>query len=259
MGPTYGVVGGGVLQVLFLLPGLRGQGLRLAPVLDFTNQGLREIGRLLAPNGLSVGVNYGGFIVDTAFGSRSTQIAGLPALFNAWMLVGLPIALIGQAIGQAAFPRLADKAAAQQWWEMRQTLVRAMGAAMGLAVPALLTLLLLGRTVIQFLFERGKFDAAAGDLTFQVLGIYAVGLPFYVATELVTRGLIALRDTRTPLITNLLQLGGRILLMTLLFEQMDVLAVPAAFAISASVETLLLSAVLWVKLKRREQAALAAQ
>ena len=259
MGPTYGVVGGAVLQVLFLLPGLSGQGLRLAPVLDFTNQGLREIGRLLAPNGLSVGVNYGGFIVDTAFGSRSTQIAGLPALFNAWMLVGLPIALIGQAIGQAVFPRLADKAATQQWWEMRQTLLRAMGAAMGLAVPALLTLLLLGRTAIRFLFERGKFDAAAGDLTFQVLGIYAMALPFYVATELVTRGLIALRDTRSPLITNLLQLGGRILLMTILFEQMDVLAVPAAFAISASVESLSLSAVLWVKLRRREQAALAAQ
>ena len=255
LGPTYGVVGGAVLQVLFLLPGLSGQGLRLAPALDFTDRGLREIGRLLAPNGLSVGVNYGGFIVDTAFGSRSMQIAGLPALFNAWMLVGLPIALIGQAIGQAAFPRLADKAAAQQWWEMRQTLLRAMGAAMGLAVPALLTLLLLGRAVIRILFERGKFDPAAGDLTFQVLGIYAAALPFYVATELVTRGLIALRDTRTPLITNLLQLGGRIGLMTLLFEQMDVLAVPAAFAISASVETILLTSVLWLKLRRRERAA----
>jgi putative peptidoglycan lipid II flippase len=251
LGPTYGVVGGAVLQVLFLLPGLSGQGLRLAPTLDLADRGLREIGRLLAPNGLAVGVNYGGFIVDTAFGSRSAQIAGLPALFNAWMLVGLPIALIGQALGQAAFPRLAESAAALQWKEMRRTLLRASGAALGLAFPALAALLLLGRFVIRILFERGKFDASAGNLTFQVLEIYAVALPFYVATELVTRGLIALRDTRTPLLTNLLQFAGRILLMTLLFPRLDVLAVPAAFAISASLETLLLSIVLWVSLRRR--------
>jgi peptidoglycan biosynthesis protein MviN/MurJ (putative lipid II flippase) len=31
----------------------------------------------------------------------------VPALHNAWLLVTLPIALLGQAIGQAAFPRLA--------------------------------------------------------------------------------------------------------------------------------------------------------
>jgi putative peptidoglycan lipid II flippase len=135
---------------------------------------------------------------------------------------------------------------------MRQTLLRSLGAALGLAIPALLALLLLGRFVIRILFERGNFDAATGDLTFQVLEIYALALPFYVATELVTRGLIALRDTRTPLFTNLLQFGGRILLMTLLFDRLDVLAVPAAFAISASLETLLLSAVLWVRLRRRE-------
>jgi putative peptidoglycan lipid II flippase len=251
LGPTYGVVAGGVLQVLFLLPGLSGRGLRLAPRFDLADRRLREIGRLLAPNGLSVGVNYAGFIVDTAFGSRSVQVAGLPALFNAWMLVGLPIALIGQAIGQAAFPRLADHAAALQWREMRQTLLRALAAAMGLALPALLALLLLGRLVIRILFEHGNFDPAAGDLTFQVLEIYAVGLPFYVTTELVTRGLIALRDTRTPLITNVLQLAGRILLMVVLFDRMDVLAVPTAFAVSASAETLLLSTVLWVKLQRK--------
>jgi putative peptidoglycan lipid II flippase len=252
LGPTYGVVSGAVLQVLILLPGFRGQGLRLTPTFDLANRGLREIGRLLAPNGLSVGVNYSGFIVDTAFASRSIQIAGLPALFNAWMLVGLPIALIGQAIGQAAFPRLADHAATFRWKEMRQTLLRALGVAMGLVIPAVLVLILLGRFVIRILFERGAFDAAAGNLTFQVLQIYAIALPFYVATELVSRGLIALRDTRTPLLTNLLQLGGRILLMSVLFGQIDVLAVPAAFALSASIETLLLASVLWVQLRRRE-------
>ena len=241
------------LQVLFLLPGLSGQGLRLAPALDLANAGLREIGRLLVPNGLSVGVNYGGFIVDTAFGSRSTRSrrpAGAVQRLDA-----------GGAADRA--DRAGDRAGSlSHGWRIKRP--RCIGGRCARRCCArweprwgwlswrCWPYCCWGGRSSAFCSSAGKFDAAAGDLTFQVLGIYALALPFYVATELVTRGLIALRDTRTPLFTNLLQLGGRILLMTLLFDRMDVLAVPAAFAISASLETLLLSTVLWFQLRRRE-------
>jgi putative peptidoglycan lipid II flippase len=250
-GPTLGVVGGAVLQVLIMLPGFLGGGLALRPYWDPLNDRLREIARLLVPNGLSVSVNYAGFIVDTSFASRAGQAAGLAALYNAWLLVGLPIALLGQAIGQAAFPRLAGHAASEDWGQMRRSLLQSLGAAIGLALPAVLALVLLGRPVIRLLFERGKFDAAAGDLTYSVLTIYTVALPAYVATELVTRGLIALRDTRTPLITNTLQLIGRTVIMSLLIAQLDVVSVPLAFAITASAETIALTTVLLIKLRRR--------
>jgi putative peptidoglycan lipid II flippase len=252
-GPTIGVVGGGVLQALILLPGLSGLGRRFRPILTLADERLREIVRLLIPNGLSVSVNYAGFIVDTAFASGAPEQAGLPALYNAWLLVGLPIALLGQAIGQAAFPRLAEHAAAADWPKMRRSLLQSLGAAIGLAIPALLALLWLGRPVIRLLFERGKFDAAAGDLTYQVLVIYALALPAYVATELVTRGLIALQDTRTPLLTNTLQLAGRTAIMALFVARVGVVAIPAAFAITASLESITLAAVLLMKLRNREK------
>jgi putative peptidoglycan lipid II flippase len=250
-GPTLGVVGGGIFQALVLLPGLSSAGKRIRPLLDLGDARLREIVRLLIPNGLSVGVNYSGFIVDTAFATKAPQTAGLPALYNAWLLVGLPIALLGQAIGQAAFPRLADSAAASDWRRMRRSLLGSLAVALALAVIALLGLLWLGRPVIRILFERGKFDAAAGDLTYRVLFIYALALPAYVATELVTRGLIALRDTRTPLATNTFQLLGRVGILALAVAAFGVLAVPAAFAITASVETLILTTVLLLKLRKR--------
>lgn len=250
-GPTLGVVGGAVLQVVILLPGLAGRGARLRLALDLRDSRLREVARLLVPNGLSVGVNYAGFILDTAFASKAPELAGLPAIQNAWLLVGLPIALLGQAVGQSAFPRLAAHAAAGEWREMRRTLLRSLGAVVALAIPALLGLVFLGRPVIHLLFERGKFDAAAGALTYNVLVAYAVALPLYVATEVITRGLIALRDTRTPLVTNTIQIAGRALLLTLLIGRIGVLSIPVAFAITASIEALLLGAVLLVKLRRR--------
>ncbi len=251
LGPTIGVILGAILQALILSPGLRGQGYRVQLGLDLGNQRVREVGKLLVPNGLSVSVNYAGFIVDTSYATRAANPAGLAAIYNSFLLVGLPIALLGQAVGQAAFPRLAAQAESGNWKEMQRILVRSLGGAIGLALPALAALVFLGRPTIQFLFERGEFTAAAGNLTYQALVAYALALPFYVATEVVTRGLISLRDTRTPLLTNSAQLILRIVLITALLSTFDVVAIPAAFAISASLETLALSTVLFVKLRRR--------
>jgi len=251
LGPTLGVIAGAILQVLILSPGLRGQGYRVRLFLDLGNQRLREVLRLLGPNGLSVGVNYAGFIVDTSFASAALDPAGLPAIYNAFLLVGLPIALLGQAVGQASFPRLSAKAEAGEWSEMRRILLRSLGGAIGLALPAVGALLLLGRPTVRVLFEHGEFTAAAGDLTYRVLVAYALALPAYVATEVTTRGLIALRDTRTPLFTNSGQLLLRVVLISLLLGRLGVVAIPVAFALSATLETLILTAVLLTRLRSR--------
>jgi len=251
--PTVGVIAGAILQTLILFPGLRSGGYGIGLALDLTNQRLHEVVRLLIPNGLAVGVNYAGFIVDTSYATRAVDPAGLAAIYNAFLLVGLPIALLGQAIGQAAFPRLAAQAEAENWTAMRRMLLRSLGAAIGLALPAVAALLLLGRPTIRILFEHGEFTRAAGDLTFRVLVAYAIALPAYIATEVITRGLISLRDTRTPLLTNSGQLILRILLITLLLGTLGVVAIPAAFAISSTIEAFILGTVLFLKLRNRSQ------
>lgn len=250
-GPTFGVIGGAILQVIILSPGLAGGAGRVGLTFGLGDQGLREVIRLLIPNGLSVSVNYAGFIVDTSFATRAREAAGLAAIYNAFLLVGLPIALLGQAVGQAAFPRLTAQAENAEWRPMRRTLFRTLAAVIGLAIPAIAALVLLGRPTIRILFEHGQYNAAAGDLTYLILVVYAVALPSYVITEVVTRGLIALRDTRTPLMTNTAQLIGRPLIILLLIGRLGVVAIPAAFAISATLETITLTIVLLSKLRRR--------
>jgi putative peptidoglycan lipid II flippase len=256
-GPALGVVAGGVMQALIVLPGLRDAGAKLRPAWDLHDPGLRETARLLLPNGLTVGVAYSGFIADTAFASKASEPSGLPAVHNAWLLVGLPIALIGQALGQAAFPRLAAHAASFDWERMRRTLVRALVAVVALAVPAVAGIFVLGRFTIRVLFEHGEFDASAGDVTHDVLVVYALALPACLVAELVTRGLIALRDTQTPLLTNSVQALGRIAIVAALLDSQGVVAIPIAFAATASVEAVVLAAVLARKLRNRLGAAAA--
>lgn len=252
-GPTLGVVAGAVLQVLILSPGLRGSGRSLRLAWDWGDRRLQQVVRLLIPNGLAVSVNYAGFIVDTSFATRAPEEAALPAIYNAFLMVGLPIALLGQAVGQAAFPRLAAHAEARDWPLMRRSLLRSLGAVIVLSIPVILGFYFLGRGTIQILFERGRFGAEAGDLTYAVLMVYAVALPAYVATEVVTRGLIALQDTRTPLITNTFQLVGRAVIIALLLGTLGVLAIPTAFAVTATLEAITLGTILLLRLRRLSQ------
>ena len=249
-GPTLGAVSGAALQVLILLPGLIGQRFRYRPAWEPRDARLREVIRLLIPNGLSVGVGYAGFILDTAFASQAREPAGLPALYNAWLLAALPVTLLGHAVAQSAFPRLAAHVVAAAWPVMRRTLLRTLAASTALSVPIAAGLIVLGRPLIHILFEHGKFDAAAGSLTYALLVPYVIALPAYIATEVVTRGLIALRDTRTPLLTNTAQLAGRAALILWLLDRTGVVAIPIAFAVTASLETLVLGTVLLIKIRR---------
>jgi putative peptidoglycan lipid II flippase len=148
------------------------------------------------------------------------------------------------------FPRLAAHAAVGAYAPLRRDLVRAFGIVVALSLPALALLVALGRPLIHALFEHGRFDAAAGALTYAALVAYAAGLPAYVGSEVASRGLIALRDTRTPLLTNVGQILGRVALMTLLVGQLGVIAVPLAMAAAASIETIGLATVLGFKIGR---------
>ena len=249
-GPTLGVIGGAALQVLILLPGIVGAGTRYRAVWDLANRRLREVGKLLVPNGLAVGVGYAGFIVDTAFASRADDPASLAAIHNAFLLVGLPIALLGQAVGQAAFPRLATAAAAGEYRRLRSLLLRSLGAVVVLSLGAIAGIFILGRLTIQVLFEHGEFTAAHGDLTYRVLVIYALGLPSYVATELLVRALIAMRTPQTQLFTNTAQLLVRAGLVVALLGAFDARAIPLAFASAAVLETLALLVITFGRLRR---------
>ncbi len=250
-GPTVGTVIGALLQVIILWPGLqvlRGrQWFTWAP----NDLRLREVVALLIPNGLSAVVNYGGAIVDTAFASLTATFIALPALYNAMLLANLPVTLLGYAVGLAAFPRFAARAEAGEWRAMRHLVLLVLAIACLLSFVAMGTIYWIGRDVVRLLFEHGEFTATAGDETYRVLVIYALGLPIHIGTEILSRGLIALRDTRTPLFTNIGQLISRFTIMSLLIGEIGLFAIPIAFITSSTLETIALGTVYLLKLRRR--------
>lgn len=247
-GPAWGTVAGSVIQVGLMLPGLRGDRVRYRPSFAFRDPRLREVARLLIPNGLGLAIGFGGAVIEASFASRIDNEAALPALHNAWLLVGLPVTLTGTAVGQAVFPRLATHAAALDLHRLRATLRRAILAAVALVLPALAILVAFGDPLIDLLFEHGKFDADAGDLTYTALLGYVVAIPAYAATEIASRALLALRDARTPFLANLGQLGLRFVLTAAFIGPLGLIGIPLAAAAAGAIETAVLLVIIWRRL-----------
>jgi len=248
-GPTVGSVLDAVLQLAILVPGLARRGYRPRLAWDPRDRDLRTVLALLAPGALSALINYGGGIADTAIATLAGGAAALGAVVNALLLVGLPLRLLGLAIGQAALPRLSALALAGDRAGTRRALARTLTTGCSLAVLAALALAAVGRPLIGLLFERGAFDAAAADLTASALTVFALGLPAYVATEIAARALIAQLDVRTPLLTNIGQLALRLTIAAALLGPAGALAVPIAYALSAAAEAVALLAVLALRLR----------
>ncbi len=192
--------------------------------------------------------------MDTAFASLAQEPGAVVADYNVWWFVEVSIALLGQAVGQAVLPQLAAHGNAGDWHRLRRTLLRALGVVSGWSILAVMALEAWGRPLIALFFERGECDTALGELTYRLLVVYALCLPAYVSTEIMIGGLVALRDTRTPLCTNLLQFGMRFVLLTIGIGRIGVIAIPLAFTTTVTLETLILGSLCltWIRQKERD-------
>ncbi len=254
-GPTCGLLASAVCQVAVLIPGLIKQGARYTFLWDLRHPGLREVLRLLVPNVLAVGITSTGVILETSFASYLPDPASIGALRNASLLFALPVTLVTQVIGQALLPQLTTQATNGRYVRMSQTLVKIVGAAVLLCVPAALVLALCGRTVIVLVFQHGAFDSHSSSLTAMALLGYAVGLPGIVASQLLILSFYALKDAQTPLLTNIATLGMRVSLILVLLRVLPgpfaLLALPLAASVAGTVEAVLLGLLLFRRLRTR--------
>src|ERR1700730_2939107 len=254
-GPTVGVLVAAVCQVIVQVPGLIKQGLSYSFVWDIKDAGLRQVMRLLAPNAVIVVFGSAAFIIDTAFVSYLPDPASLAAQHNAYILFYMPIALLAQAISQAALPQLSALVTRGQYIRLRRLALKVIGVALLFGIPTALLLCLLGRPLIHLVFQHGAFNRHSTDLTALALIGYAVGLPGVIAGDLIARTFFAMKDARIPLFTNALNLAAHIGLiyffLSIFTDVNAIIAIPLAASGSATSEALLLGLLLYLRLHEK--------
>jgi putative peptidoglycan lipid II flippase len=254
-GPTFGILAAAALQVVVMIPALVKQGARYSFLWQLDHPGLREVLRLLVPNILAVGIASITPIVDTAFLSYMPDSASLAATRNANMLMALPLALVAQAVGQAAMPQLTALATAQKYVRLRQTFVKVLLASLALSVLAALLLALLGRPLIRLLFQHGAFDAHSSFVTYVALLGYALALPGLALTSLLSLTFYAMKNAVLPMlacaVSLLAHVGSILLFFVLLSGEYQMLAIPLGLAADGLASTVLLGVLLLLRLRAR--------
>jgi len=197
-GLAYAAVVGALLHLVVQLPGLARVGARYSLGFALDLAGTREVGRLMIPRVLSLGVSQLNLLVNVALASFLIQ-GSVAYLSYAWLLLMVPLGVVGMGMATAAFPTLAEQSAQDQTDEQRQTFLFALRLILYLTVPAAVGLVVLGYPIVALLLQRGAFDPSATWATSFALAWYAVGLPGHATIEIVDRVFYAQHDTATPL------------------------------------------------------------
>jgi len=116
-------------------------------------------------------------------------------------------------------------------------------------LPASVGFMVLARTIIQTIFEGGRFDAYSTTQTADILFFYSIGLFAYGATKILQSCFFALKDTKTPAKLSFLALIINIILNSLLMFPMKLAGLALATSLSGINTCLILFFILRKRLR----------
>jgi putative peptidoglycan lipid II flippase len=253
-GMAYGVLFGGVLQLLCQVPRLYQCGYRFHFSLDWSHPILRRLMMLMLPalfGTVAVQINV---IVNTSFASQlSDPFRGhdgpVSWLGYALRFVQLPLGLFGVAIASAMLPAVARDAAVHDFEQFRKTFSRSLSVVLLCTVPSMVILILLGRPIVCAVYQSGRFDAYDAQQTSIALSCYALGLLAFAAIRILTPAFYALCDSRTPMYMSILSVALNVALPLLFIKRLHFGF--ASLALTTSIAVTVECLMLFVFLRRK--------
>ena len=179
------------------------------------------------------------FLVIFNLASRLGE-GSVSALDYGWDLMQMPQTIIGSAIGIVLFPTMSALAAQGDIAGLRHTTSQALRIILALSIPAMVGLIVLGRPVIQLMFERGEFGPDSTAAVYQSLQFWALALVGHCALEVVNRLFYAQKDTTTPLLGALVGMIINLALAVALYQVLDAGGLALSNGVAVTVEVLIL-------------------
>jgi putative peptidoglycan lipid II flippase len=204
IGMSIGTLVGGAAQLVVQIPSLFKVGFRFSLDLNFRDEGVRRVMRLMGPAIIGTGAIQVKVLVDTVVASGID--GGASWLSYAFRLMQFPIGVFGVAIGTAAIPTLSRLASEENTVKFRNTLADAIKLVFLLAIPSACGLIVLSDPIISLIYQRGEFDAFDTNMTGWALAAYSIGLAGYAAIKVLSPAFYALDDAKTPMYISLVSI-----------------------------------------------------
>ncbi len=245
LGTTAGVAAMTLVQVPFL----RRIGFRFRFVWDLRDPAIRKMAKLSAYTIGYVVVNQLGYLVIPIIASNDQ--GGYSAYTYAFIFFQLPHGVFTVSVITALLPQLSEHAVVEDWARFRDTVSRGLRLSAVVLLPASVGYLVLAGPIVQLLLEHGKVTAADTALLTRVLDVFVLGLVAFSTFQLLLRAFYALRDTRTPLLVNIVAVSVNVVADIALYAALPRAWKIAGLAAGHSLSYMVGSTLLLWRLRRR--------
>jgi putative peptidoglycan lipid II flippase len=194
---AWAITASGFAQFAWLMVSCWRAGLPLAMPWPRLTPAVKRLLRLMLPGTFGAGVTQLNLVVSTAIASL-LPTGAVSYLYYADRLNQLPLGVVGIAVSTAILPALSRQVRTGDELGAQATQNRGLELALLLTLPAAVGLGVLAHPILETLFQRGAFDAAATAATAPALTAYAAGLPAFVLIKILAPGFFARHDTGTP-------------------------------------------------------------
>ena len=166
--------------------------------LGLSHPAVKQVGQLIIPVMLSIGVINFNILVDNFFASwiGPSEVAAMDSAFR---LFHLPLGLFAIAIGTVLFPVLSGLVVKNEIAQFSRALQAGLRQIFFITLPFTGWFILLALPIVRLCFERGSFSASDSKLVAWALIFYAIGMSFASANTLLNRGFYSLQKTWVPL------------------------------------------------------------
>lgn len=168
-----------------------------------------------------------------------------------WLTFGrqtmlVPVGVIAQAAGVAAYPFLARLAAEGKHGELAQAVGRAARYVIVLSLAAAAALIALSEPVVRLLYQRGSFDASDTVATASTVVFFAIGVPMWGIQQILARGFYAREEMWAPVVVGTLATALAIPIYWVLDDALGVDGLALASSVAITLYTAAL-AVMWYR------------
>ena len=204
---------GGLLQWLVQLPAMGRLGLGWPRLRwHWRDAGVWEVLRVMGPATLSSGMLYIAVFTDLFFASLLPRQGVAAGLTYANLLAQTPLGIVSSMVLVPLLPALSRLVRAADGEGFRRQLRWGLMVSIAAMLPMGALLMVLAEPLIRTIYGHGAFDNRAAELVGGLLVAYGLGMPAYLARDVLVRAFYALEDAVTPFRIAVTSIGLNVVL-----------------------------------------------
>ncbi len=236
---AFGVVVGGILQLLIVIPPFIKQVKTYKFSINFKDPHLKRVFLLILPMLIGIFAKQFNVLVDQFFASFLAS-GGVSALENATRLYNLPLGVFGISIATVVYPGLSRAMENGNHEKVENTLIKGLNFLSFLIIPSIFVMTFYSQEVIELVLGYGRYSEYSIKISSESLRFYSIGLYFYTAIHLLSRSFYGMKNTRDPVKYSLISIVINIVLNYLLIEKFKHIGISFATSVASAVNFFLL-------------------